>query len=47
MTLSKNIETAHKIGFSTHHFTSPTLLKADLQQLGILQRSRIQNEAEQ
>lgn len=32
----ENIKTADKIGFSTHHFNSPALLKADLQQSGIL-----------
>ena len=33
---SRNIEAARKMGFSTHHFTSPALLELDLQQMGIL-----------
>jgi 2-haloacid dehalogenase len=32
----KNIETAQKMGFATHHFTSPSLLKMELQKMGIL-----------
>jgi 2-haloacid dehalogenase len=31
-----NIESARKLGFATHHFTSPARLEADLRQLGIL-----------
>jgi len=32
----QNIETAQKIGFATHHFTSPARLEVDLSQLGVL-----------
>jgi 2-haloacid dehalogenase len=32
----QNIEAAQKMGFATHHFTSPALLEVALQQLGIL-----------
>lgn len=32
----RNIETARRLGFSTHHFTSPALLELDLQRLCIL-----------
>ena len=35
----KNIETAQKMGFATHHFTSPARLELELQQLGILYTS--------
>jgi FMN phosphatase YigB (HAD superfamily) len=34
-----NIETAQKMGFATHHFTSPALLETELQQMGILNSS--------
>jgi 2-haloacid dehalogenase len=33
---SSNIETARKLGFTTHHFTSPALLEAALQKMGLL-----------
>lgn len=33
---TQNIEAAHKMGFVTHHFTSPARLELDLQQMGIL-----------
>jgi 2-haloacid dehalogenase len=33
---SQNIEAAKKMGFVTHHFTSPARLEAELQQSGIL-----------
>jgi 2-haloacid dehalogenase len=32
----QNIETAQKMGFATHHFTSPSLLNVELQQMGVL-----------
>ena len=32
----QNIEAAQKMGFITHHFTSPARLKLELQQMGIL-----------
>jgi 2-haloacid dehalogenase len=35
----QNIEAAQKMGFATHHFTSPTRLELDLQQTGVLQTS--------
>jgi 2-haloacid dehalogenase len=34
-----NIETAQKMGFATHHFTSPALLETELQKMGILNSS--------
>jgi 2-haloacid dehalogenase len=33
---SSNIETARKLGFSTHHFISPAPLEAALQKMGLL-----------
>jgi len=32
----KNIEAAQKMGFATHHFTSPARLELELQQMGVL-----------
>ena len=33
---SQNTETAHALGFATHHFISPALLEEDLRRFGIL-----------